>query len=59
MGSPDIREAFIRFVNFHGVDVDTLSREFRCVDREGLHEGRAVTLLRVFRPSEVKKKESL
>ena len=48
--------AWGHLVNFHGVDVDTLYREFKCVEREGSHEGRAVTLLRVFKPSEAEKK---
>jgi hypothetical protein len=46
-------------VSSHGLDAVTLSREFRCVEREGSYEGRAVTLLRVFKPSEAEKKESL
>src|SRR4030042_6390964 len=48
--------AWGHLVNSHGLDVDTLSREFRCVDREGSHEGRPVTFLRVFKPGEVEKK---
>jgi hypothetical protein len=48
--------AWGHLVNVHGLDVDTLSREFRCVDREGSHEGRTVTLLRVFKPSEAERK---
>ena len=48
--------AWGHLVNSHGVDVDTLSREFKCVEREGSYEGRAVTLLRVFKPSDAKKK---
>ena len=48
--------AWGHLVNSHDVDVDTLSRQFRCVEREGSHEGRAVTLLRVFKPIEAKEK---
>lgn len=37
----------------HKVDVDTLSKELRCVDREGTIDGQGrVILLRVFRPAE-------
>ena len=48
--------AWGHLVNFHGVDVDTLYREFKCVERKGSHEGQAVTLLRVFKPSEAEKR---
>jgi hypothetical protein len=44
-------------VSVHGIDVDTLSRDIRCVDKAGtLDKGMPVTLLRVFRLSEVAKK---
>ena len=37
----------------HGIDVDTLSREIRCVDKEGtINNGVPVTLIRVFKPSD-------
>lgn len=36
-------------VSEHKIDVDTLSRNIRCVDKEGTFEGRPVTLLRIFR----------
>jgi len=48
--------AWGHLVNIHGVDVDTLYREFKCVEHKGSHEGQAVTLLRVFKPSEAEKK---
>lgn len=33
----------------HGIDVDTLTNDFRCVEKDGLLEGgRSVTFLRVF-----------
>jgi hypothetical protein len=48
--------AWGHLVSSHGLDVDTLSREFRCVEREGSYEGREVTLLRVFKPSDAEKK---
>jgi hypothetical protein len=44
-------------VSVHGINVDTLSSDIRCVDKAGtLKEGIPVTLLRVFRLSEVAKK---
>ena len=44
-------------VHVHGIDVDTLFREIRCVEREGtLEGGRPVTFLRVFKPKEVEQK---
>ncbi len=44
-------------VNDHKIDVDTLSRDIRCVEKPGMVEGSIpVTLLRVFRLSEVAKK---
>jgi hypothetical protein len=39
-------------VNEHKVDVDTLSKEMRCVEREGTLDGKGkVTFVRVFKPS--------
>jgi hypothetical protein len=44
-------------VSVHGITVDTLSSDIRCVDKPGtLDKGIPVTLLRVFRLSEVAKK---
>jgi len=41
----------------HGIDVDTLSKEVRCVECEGTLNGtRPVTFLRVFRPKEAEEK---
>ncbi|MFH0913699.1 MAG: hypothetical protein V1849_00215 [Chloroflexota bacterium] len=43
-------------VTVHKVDVDTLSKDMRTVEREGtLNGGRAVTFLRLFKLSEVAK----
>ncbi len=39
-------------VNQAHIDVDTLSRDIRCVDREGrLQTGQPVTFIRVFKPA--------
>lgn len=44
-------------VGVHKIDVDTLSREMRCVECEGTVDGAGqVTLLRVFRPREAEEK---
>jgi len=44
-------------VNVHKIDVDTLSKKMRCVEREGvLANGIQVTFLRIFRPAEVQNK---
>ena len=44
-------------VGKYGIDVDTLSKEMRCVDREGtINNGIPVTLVRVFRPSQAAEK---
>jgi len=44
-------------VSEHKIDVDTLSKDIRCVDKPGtLEGGTPVTLLRVFRLSEAAKK---
>ncbi len=40
-------------VNQAHIDVDTLSRDIKCVDREGkLQDGQRVTFVRVFKPAE-------
>lgn len=43
-------------VGVHKIDVDTISKEYRCVEREGLLEGKPVTLIRIFRPVEAQQK---
>ena len=44
-------------VSDHQMDVDTISREVRCVERKGVLDGGVpVTFLRLFRLPEVKKK---
>jgi len=44
-------------VTIHKIDVDTLSKNMRCVEREGvLENGMPVTFLRIFRPAEVQNK---
>jgi hypothetical protein len=49
--------AWGHLVNVHQVGVETLSKEIRCVDRDGvLDGGRPVRLLRVFRLAEVEQK---
>ena len=49
--------AWGHMVSVHHIDVDTLSRDFRCVDREGtLDHGEAVTFLRIFKPKDAEKK---
>jgi hypothetical protein len=46
--------AWGHLVSVHKIDVDTLSRQMKCVDREGvLDDGTPVTFLRVFRLKEV------
>jgi len=40
----------------HKIDVDTLSKEMRCVEKEGVADGKPVTLIRVFRPGEAQQK---
>lgn len=40
----------------HGVDVDTLYNKMRCVEREGVLEGKQVTFLRVFKPMEAEQR---
>jgi len=49
--------AWGHLVSAHKIDVDTLSREMRCVEREGtLEDGMPVTFLRVFKPTEAQRK---
>jgi len=49
--------AWGHLVNDHKIDVDTLSNDFRCVEREGFLDGKgAVTFLRVFKLSEIMKR---
>ena len=44
-------------VNKYNIDVDTISKELRCVEREGvLNGGEPVTFLRVFKPAEAKQR---
>ncbi len=49
--------AWGHLVSDHKIDVDTLSRDIRCVDKPGVIDGDIpVTLLRVFRLSDVAQK---
>ncbi len=48
--------AWGHMVNVHGMDVDTLSKDVRCVEREGIEGNKPVTFMRVFKLSEVAKK---
>jgi hypothetical protein len=44
--------------NEHGIDVDTLSSDMRCVEREGpAQKEEPVTYLRVFRPSQAQRNQ--
>ena len=44
-------------VSEHKIDVDTLSKEIRCVEREGILDGGGpVTFLRVFKPAEAQQR---
>jgi len=44
-------------VNEHKIDVDMISKELMCVEREGVLDGvMPVTFLRIFRPSEARQK---
>ena len=54
----EIRDAaWGHLVSVHHVDVDTLSKELRWVEREGVLDGKeAVTFLRVFKPAEAEQK---
>jgi hypothetical protein len=49
--------AWGHLVTVHQIDVDTLSREMRCVEREGvLQNSLPVTFLRIFKPIEAQRK---
>ena len=49
--------AWGHLVSDHKIDVETLSREMRCVEKEGVAEGgKPVTLIRVFKPAEAQLK---
>lgn len=49
--------AWGHLVSVHHIDVDTLSRDCRCVEREGtLDGGKQVTFIRVFKPKEAEDK---
>ena len=44
-------------VSAHKIDVDTLTNEIRCVERDGFLEGKGkVNFLRIFRPKEAASK---
>jgi hypothetical protein len=45
-------------VSVHNTTVDTISKELRCVEQEGVLDGRIpVTFLRVFKPAEAEERE--
>ncbi|MDP2917722.1 MAG: hypothetical protein Q8O16_07340 [Dehalococcoidia bacterium] len=49
--------AWGHLVTVHKIDVDTLSKDIRCVEKEGTtSNGIPVTFLRVFRPKEAQDK---
>jgi len=49
--------AWGHLVYVHKIDVDTLYKEMRCVQRHGvLNEEKPVTFLRVFKPAEAQQK---
>jgi len=49
--------AWGHLVSVHKIDVDTLSREYRCVERKGMLDGKLpVTFMRVFTLSQVQEK---
>ncbi len=48
--------AWGHLVTVHKVDVDTLTKEMRCVERDGQVGGRRVTLTRVFRLGQAQQK---
>jgi hypothetical protein len=49
--------AWGHLVNVHKIDVDTLLKEMRCVEKEGVADGgKPVTLIRVFRPAKAQLK---
>lgn len=54
----EVRDAaWGHLVNKHGIDVDTLSKDMRLVEKEGAIDGKGpVTMMRVFRLSETQQK---
>ena len=52
----DSRWCLWHLVTVHKIDVDTLSREVRCVERKGTKDGMPVTFMRVFRLKEAAEK---
>ena len=48
--------AWGHLANEHGISVDILYREMRCVEREGTLEGGKVKFLRVFKPMEAQQR---
>ena len=49
--------AWGHLVSVHGIDVDTLSRDIRCVEKKGaLENGEPVTFLRVFQLPQISEK---
>jgi hypothetical protein len=45
-------------VSVHNTDVDTISNELRCVEQEGVLDGKVpVTFVRIFKPAEAEKRE--
>lgn len=48
--------AWGHMVSVHKVDVDTLYKEMRCVEREDTLDGRRVTFMRIFKPREAEEK---
>jgi hypothetical protein len=52
----EIRDgAWGNLVQVHGMTVDVLSKDIRCVDRPGLKDGSQVNLLRIFSLRDVEK----
>jgi len=43
-------------INVHKIDVDTISNEMRCVEKDGIVDRKPVKLIRVFKPTEAKQK---
>lgn len=49
--------AWGHLVGVHKIDVDTIAKEMKCVEREGTVDGVGpVTLLRIFKPREAEQK---
>jgi hypothetical protein len=48
--------AWGHLVNAHGLTVDVLSKNIRCVDKPGVKDGSQVNLLRIFSLRDVEKK---